>query len=110
MRYCDYGRLAEVRLEEGGAAADRRYPADEISWHEESFELEEACPKAYQVFYRNLYEWITEDTAPLVSAAESVALAEVLDACRTGHYPVSIPAESLRQSAGQPARSAAMSC
>ena len=110
VRYCDYGRLAEVRLEEGGAAADRRYPADEISWHEESFELEEACPKAYQVFYRNLYEWITEDTAPLVSAAESVALAEVLDACRTGHYPVSIPAESLRQSAGQPARSAAMSC
>ena len=111
LRYCDYERLAEVRLEEGGAAAGRRYPEDEIAWCEESFDLGNSYPKAYQVFYRNLYEWMTADAAPLVSAAESVALAELLDACRTGHYPPTpMSSESLRPNTGKTLGRAAVSC
>ncbi|MFH1568551.1 MAG: Gfo/Idh/MocA family oxidoreductase [Gemmatimonadota bacterium] len=82
-RYFLPGELQAVALQEGFAAAARRYGSGEqIPWREEDFPCAAAEPVDY---YGRCHDYFAGGGEPFVPVAESRELMRVLDACRRDH-------------------------
>jgi len=72
--------LADIGIQEGLAAEDRRYGSGEtIPWREEVFPLSDFQPID---FYEKCYHYFALDSEPFVPIAETREVIRVLDACR----------------------------
>lgn len=79
LRYCRAEELPEIALQEGMAAAGRRYPNEKLPWQEESIA---ALPDAADSFYRHVHRYFAEGGEPLVPIAETLEVMRTLEMCR----------------------------
>jgi scyllo-inositol 2-dehydrogenase (NADP+) len=79
-RFFRYEELADIGVQAGLAAKDRRYGSGEtIPWQESSFPLSDFQPVD---FYEKCYDYFALDGKPFVPIAETREVMRVLDECR----------------------------
>ncbi len=81
LRFFDPEELGAIQCADQMAAADRKYPDESIP-----FRTEEYLPKTdhspAEAYYENLYEWIQDKASPLVPAADTLELMNLLEQCK----------------------------
>jgi predicted dehydrogenase len=87
VRYYRPEEAPPPRLYTELVAPDRKYPRDEIPWHDEYVETSEYEAVDY---YEQCYAYFCRDEPPFVPIAETRELIRVLSACRQAAEPGSI--------------------
>ncbi len=79
LRYYLPDDLPPISADTGLAAANRRYPRENIPWHDETLSPVPADRNAY---YRHCYDYFALGKPPLVKPPETLELIRVLEECR----------------------------
>lgn len=82
IRYCDPAIVDKNEIAVGMAAPDRKYPSANFPFIEEYFHGVEQNDSSCNIYYRNLYEYITADAKPLNPLSDTMKLMRLLDDAR----------------------------
>lgn len=82
LRYFDPAEAPAPAVRSELAAPDRKYPKQQYPFREEFFTGPPVAAKPIELYYRNLYDHLTRNAAPLNPPGDAARLMELLDEAR----------------------------